>query len=87
MTAAMELKDAYLKESYDKPRQHFKKQRHHFAYKGLSSQSYGFSSNCVWMWELDHKEGWAPELRLLNYCAGEDSWEWLGQQRDQTSPS
>ena len=61
MTAAVELKDAYLKESYDKPRQHFKKRRHHFAYKGLSSQSYGFSSNCVWMWELDHKEGWAPK--------------------------
>ena len=37
------------KESYDKPRQHIKKQRHHFANKGLSSQSYGFSSNHVWM--------------------------------------
>ena len=37
------------------------KQRHHFANKGLSSQSYGFSSSCVWMWELDHKEGWAPK--------------------------
>ena len=31
------------KESYDKPRQHIKKQRHHFADKGPSSQSYGFS--------------------------------------------
>ena len=30
------------KESYDKPRQHIKKQRHHFADKGPSSQSYGF---------------------------------------------
>ena len=28
-------------------------------YKGLSSQSYGFSSSHIWMWELDHKEGWA----------------------------
>ena len=37
------------KESYDKPRQHIKKQRHHFANKGPSSQSYGFSSNHVWM--------------------------------------
>ena len=37
------------KESYDQPRQHFKKQRHYFANKGSSSQSYGFSSNHVWM--------------------------------------
>ena len=52
------------KESYVKPRQHFKKQRHHLAYKGPSSQSYGLSSNHVWMWELDHKEGWVPK----NWC-------------------
>ena len=45
------------KKSYDKPRQHIKKQRHYFANKGLSSQSYGFSSSCVWMGELDHIEG------------------------------
>ena len=32
------------KKSYDKPRQHIKKQRHHFANKGPSSQTYGFSS-------------------------------------------
>ena len=51
-------------ESYDKPRQHLKKQRHHFAYKGPYSQSYGFSSSHVWMWELDNKKGWAPE----NWC-------------------
>ena len=31
---------------------------HYFANKGLYSQSYGFSSNHVWMWELDHKKGW-----------------------------
>ena len=37
------------KESYDQPRQHFKKQGHYFANKGLSSQSYGFSSSHVWM--------------------------------------
>ena len=35
------------KKSYDQPRQHIKKQRHHFANKGLSSQSYGFSSSHV----------------------------------------
>ena len=32
-----------------------------FADKGPSSQSYGFSSGYVWMWELDHKVGWAPK--------------------------
>ena len=37
------------KESYDQPRQHIKKQRHYFASKGPSSQSYGFSSSHVWM--------------------------------------
>ena len=43
------------KESCDQPRQHIKKQRHYFANKGPSSQSYGFSSSHVWMWELDYK--------------------------------
>ena len=46
------------KKSYDKPRQHIKKQRHYFSNKGPSSQSYPFSSSHVWMWELGHKEGW-----------------------------
>ena len=58
MTAAMELKDAPWKKSYDKPKEHIKTQRHHFANKGPCSQSYGFSSSHVWMWELDHKESW-----------------------------
>ena len=44
------------KESHDQPRQHIKKQRHYFANKGPSSQSYGFSSSHVWMWELDIKK-------------------------------
>ena len=39
-------------------RQHIKKQRHYFTDKAPYSQSYGFSSSYVWMWELDHKEGW-----------------------------
>ena len=62
----MEIILFYLKwkKSYDKPRQNIKKQRHYFADKGSSSQSYGFSSSHVWMWELDHKEGWAPK----NWC-------------------
>ena len=46
---------------YNQPRQYIKKQSHYFANKGPSSQSYGFSSSHVWMWELDHKEGWVPE--------------------------
>ena len=63
--AAMKLKDVYSwKESYDQPRQHIKKQRYYFANKGLSSQSYGFSSSHVWMWVLDHKESWVPK----NWC-------------------
>ena len=44
------------KKSYDQPREHIKKQRHYLANKDLSSQSYGFSSSHVWMWELDYKE-------------------------------
>ena len=52
-----EIKDACsLEKSYDQPRQHSKKQRHYFANKGLPSQSYGFSSNRVWMWELEYKK-------------------------------
>ena len=52
------------KESYEKPGQCIKKQRHHFANKGTYSQSYGFSSSHVQMWEVDHKEGWV----LKNWC-------------------
>ena len=49
------------KEIYDQPRQHIEKQRHYFANKGPSSQGYGFSSDHIWMWELDHKGGWTPK--------------------------
>ena len=42
-------KESYIKSQYDKPRQHIKKKRHHFADKGLYNQSYGFPSNHVWM--------------------------------------
>ena len=41
---------------------HIKKQRYHFANKDLHSQSYGFSSSHVWMWELDHK------VAMLSNC-------------------
>ena len=49
------------KKRYDKPRQHIKKQRYHFADKGPSSQSYAFSNSHILMWELDHKESWASK--------------------------
>ena len=55
---------ASWQESYDKPKQCLKKQRHHFANKDLYSQSYGFSSSHVWIWELDNKESWV----LKNWC-------------------
>ena len=64
VTAAMKLKDTHWKKSYDQPRQHNIKQRHYFANKGLSSQSYGFSSSHVWMSELDYKGSWVPK----NWC-------------------
>ena len=50
--------------SNDQPRWHIKKQRHYFADQDPFSQSYDFSSSHVWMWELDHKEGWVPK----NWC-------------------
>ena len=52
------------KKSNDKLGEHIKKQRHYFANKSPSSQSYGFSSGHVWMWELDYKESWVPK----NWC-------------------
>ena len=58
---------ALWKESYNKPGQPMKKQRHHFADKGSYSQRYGFSSSHVQMWELDHKEAWV----LKNW------WFWI----------
>ena len=65
VTAAIKLKDTCsLKKSYDQPRQHIKKQRHYFANKSLSSQSYGFSSSHVRVVMWDHKEIWVPK----NWC-------------------
>ena len=47
---AMKLKDTCpWKKSYDQHRQHIKKQRHYFADKDPSSQSFGFFSSHVWM--------------------------------------
>ena len=56
--------------------------------RGPYSQSYGLCSSHVQMWELDHKEGWAPEELMLSNCGiGEDSWESLGLEGDQPSQS
>ena len=52
------------KKNYDQPWQHITKQRHYFTNKSPSSQSYGFSSSHVWMWEVDYKESWAWK----NWC-------------------
>ena len=62
--AAMKLKDAYSLEGKLWLNLGIKKQRHYFANKGPSSQSYGFSSGHIWMWELDSKENSA----LKNWC-------------------
>ena len=53
------------KKSSDQPRQHITKQRQYFANKGPFSQSYGFSSSRVGMWELDHEESWVPKKRCF----------------------
>ena len=60
----MILKNTYSLEEKDQPRQHIKRLRHYFTNKGPSSQSYGFSSSHVWMWQLDYKERWM----LKNWC-------------------
>ena len=53
-----------LEEKLWQPKQCFQNQRYQFADKSPYSQSYGFASSHVQMWELDHKEGWAPR----NWC-------------------
>ena len=56
MTVVMKLKKpAPWKTNYNESGQHIKKQRHYSADKSPYSQSYGFSSNYVWMLQLDHK--------------------------------
>ena len=78
LTAAMKLKKQNKKQkkplaswekSYDKLRQHIKKQRHHIADKGPYSQSYGLSSSHIQMYELDHKK--AEQQRIDD--VGEES--------------
>ena len=64
VTAAIKVKDTSWKKSYDQPRQHIKKQRHYSADKRPCSQSYGFSTSHVWMWELDNEGSWESK----NWC-------------------
>ena len=66
---------ASWKKSYGKPRQHIKKQRHYFANKGLYSQSCGFSSSHVWMWELDYEERWVLKNRCFQIVVLEKTLE------------
>ena len=84
--AALKLKDS-LKESYDQPRQHIKKQKHYFANKGLSSQGYDFSIVMYWYESWAVKKAEHRRIDALNCGVGEDSWESLGLQGDPTSPS
>ena len=67
---------------YDKPGQCIKNQRHYFADKGSYSQSYGFSISHVQIWELDHKEGWAPK----NWCFWTVVLEETRSERDMCTP-
>ena len=95
VTAAMKLKDAPWKKSYDQPRQHIKKQRHYFANKGPSSQSYDFSSSPIWMykasWALKNWRFWTVVLKKslespldskkikLVHPKGNQSWIFIGR--------
>ena len=64
MTAEVKLRQLLWKKNCDPPIQHIKKQRHYFANKHSSSQSYCFSSSHVWTWELDCTESCV----LKNWC-------------------
>ena len=82
------LKNAYsLEENLWPTSQHIKKQKHYFANKGLSNQSYVFlvvmygCESCT----IKKTEHW--RMVLLNCGVGEDSWESLGLQGDPTSQS
>ena len=75
VTAAIKLKYACSLKNYDKPRQCTKKWRHYFADRGLSSQSYGFSSSHVWMWELNHKKAEHQRIDAIESCCWKGLFE------------
>ena len=66
VTAAIKFKDVCSLEEklWQTYTAYLKSRDINFADKGQYSQSYGFSSSHVWMWELDHKDGWTPK----NWC-------------------
>ena len=68
VTASMIFKGTLWKESYDKLRQHIKKQRHHFADKGPYSQSYGFSSSHVQLWVGPKRRRLSTGELMLSNC-------------------
>ena len=47
---------------------YLKKQRHYFADKSPSSQSFGFSSSHVWMWEMDHQGSQHQRTEAFELC-------------------
>ena len=75
VTRAMKLKDiCSLREKLRKTYTAYKKQRYHFADKGPYSQSYGFSSSYIQMWEFYRKEGWAPKNWRFQTVVLENPW-------------
>ena len=79
-------RDLFLgQKSCDKPKQCGKKQRHYPIDKSAYGQVYGLPSGHQWLWELDHKEETVEELMPSNCGAGEYSWDFLGQQGDQSN--
>ena len=77
VTAAMKLKDTYSwKESYDQPRHHIKKQRHCFADKGPSRQSYDFSSSHIWMLWQHLTESWTIKKTEHRRIDAFELWCW-----------
>ena len=76
------------KKSYDKPRECIKKQRHYFVNKGLcilKAMVFPVVMFRCESWSIKKAE--SPKIDAFNCGAGEDSWEPLGHQRDQTSQS
>ena len=82
----MKLKDACsFKESYDNLRQHIKKQRHHFADRVPYCQTCGFSNSQVWIWDLDHKEGWVQRNWCFEIVMLEKTWcPWATRRSNQS---
>ena len=84
VTVAMKLKDTRsLEGKFQQNLDSILKSRDIIAHKGPHSQSYGFSSSHVWMWELERSLR-AEEFMLSNCGAGEDAWESPGQQGSQS---